>query len=581
VVGVTAGTDDGAVPASTAIDRDAELAQSQPPSTTTADQTSTSTTSTTTSSTTSTTTTSSTTSTTPTTVAGGGPATSTTTPEGTTTTEVVVQAPEIPAAVSRTDIPLGSMVLAVAVLAVVGVLVFAAVRRKDVGEGPGPAGGAGWPGEASRQSESAETPGPSVTDRHERVVTLRFLLELARALVDVGDPVDDVEETVLRVGTVNGLAGIGVVALPTALMISLPGEADVQTEVSTAGRSRLRLDQTQEIFEIVARAEFGELGPADGLVAIERARRMRPSFAPAMRLFGAALFTLGAASILRAGWADLLLAAVLGVGVGALQLVIERWPSRAGVDVRALWPLLASFAVSVVVFTATRVLSDVTAFAPIVSALLTFLPGGLLTIGVLELARGGLISGAGRLASGGLQLALLALGIVAGAQLIGVPASSIAEKSATSWGSALAWTGVAVYGVGIFLFHGGRRWSLGWMLVVLYVAYAGQVIGGAFFGGALSAFIGALAMTPFAVVGARRGWGPAMLVSFLPAFWLLVPGALGLEGVTRFIGGDGLAGFDVIVVTGSTMLGIALGVLLGRAVGSDIADRRWGVPRLR
>jgi uncharacterized membrane protein YjjP (DUF1212 family) len=483
--------------------------------------------------------------------------------------------------VSRTDIPTGSLVLAVAMLAVVGALVFAAVRRKAVGASPEPAAGPRSAGVARRRTAGTPTGEQVVTDRQERVVTLRFLVELARALVDAGDPVDDVQRTVERVGAVNGLVGIGVVAFPTALMISLPGDADVQTEVSTAGQSRLRLDQTQEIFEIVRAVERGELGAADGLTAIERARRMRPAFAPATRLFGATLFTLGVASILRAGWAELALAAVLGVGVGALQLVIERWPSRAGVDVRAFWPLLAAFLVSVAAFTAARAFPGVTAFAPIVSALVTFLPGGLLTIGVLELATGGLISGAGRLASGALQLALLAVGVVAGAQLIGIPADSIAETSASSWGSILGWTGVALYGVGIFLFHGGRRWSLGWMLVVLYVAFAGQVIGGAFFGGTLSAFFGALAMTPFAVVGARRGWGPAMLVSFLPAFWLLVPGALGLQGVTRFIGGDQLAGFDVIIVTGSTMLGIALGVLLGTAVGSNIADRRWGVPRLR
>ena len=577
------GTGGGVVPASPAGGRVSELAQGVPSSTTTVDQTSTSTTMSTTTSSATSTTASSTTLTTSTTVAGEGqaPATSTTAPEETPTTVVVVSVPEIPAAVSRTDIPLGSVVLAVAVLAVVGALVFAAVRRKAVGGRPRPAGGPRPAGEAPRRAKVAGTLERSVTGRQERVVALRFLVELARALVDVGDPVDDVQRTVERVGAVNGLDGIGVVAFPTALMISVPGEADVQTEVSTAGGSRLRLDQTQEIFEIVAAAELGELSPAEGLIAIERVRRMRPSFAPVTRLFGAALFTVGVASVLRAGWVDLVLAAVLGVGVGALQLVIERWPGHRGVDVRAFWPLLAAFVVSVAVFTATRVFPDVTAFAPIVSALVTFLPGGLLTIGVLELATGGLISGAGRLASGGLQLALLAVGVVAGAQLIGIPADSIAETSASSWGSALAWAGVALYGVGIFLFHGGRRWSLGWMLVVLYVAFAGQVIGGAFFGGTLSAFFGALAMTPFAVVGARRGWGPAMLVSFLPAFWLLVPGALGLEGVTRFIGGDRLAGFDVLIVTGSTMLGIALGVLLGTAVGSNIADRRWGVPRVR
>jgi uncharacterized membrane protein YjjB (DUF3815 family) len=111
------------------------------------------------------------------------------------------------------------------------------------------------------------------------------------------------------------------------------------------------------------------------------------------------------------------------------------------------------------------------------------------------------------------------------------------------------------------------------MIVVLYVAYAGQVVGGALFGGALSAFFGALAMTPFAMVGARQRWGPPMLVSFLPAFWLLVPGALGLVSLTRLLGGDQASGLDVLVTTGTTMVGIALGVLLGTAVTTRVLDR--------
>jgi uncharacterized membrane protein YjjB (DUF3815 family) len=98
----------------------------------------------------------------------------------------------------------------------------------------------------------------------------------------------------------------------------------------------------------------------------------------------------------------------------------------------------------------------------------------------------------------------------------------------------------------------------------LYVAYGAQVIGGVFFGGVLSAFVGAAAMTPVAVLVARCG-GPPAIVSFLPAYWLLVPGALGLVGVTTMLDGD-TTGLATLVTMTATMVGISLGVLAGLAI---------------
>ena len=43
-------------------------------------------------------------------------------------------------------------------------------------------------------------------------------------------------------------------------------------------------------------------------------------------------------------------------------------------------------------------------------------------------------------------------------------------------------------------------------------------------------------MTPVALAVARLPGGPPSQVTFLPAFWLLVPGALGLIGVTEIVG---------------------------------------------
>jgi len=53
----------------------------------------------------------------------------------------------------------------------------------------------------------------------------------------------------------------------------------------------------------------------------------------------------------------------------------------------------------------------------------------------------------------------------------------------------------------------------------------------------------------------------------MPAFWLLVPGALGLVGVTDLLHGD-TSGLNSIVATLSTMVAISLGVLAGSVVSN-------------
>ena len=136
-----------------------------------------------------------------------------------------------------------------------------------------------------------------------------------------------------------------------------------------------------------------------------------------------------------------------------------------------------------------------------------------------------------------------------------------------------------MFGVGIVMNLCARPSSLGWILLVLYVAYGSQVLGGLFFGGVLSAFVGAAAMTPVADLVARQRTGPPAIVSFTPAFWLLVPGALGLVGVAALLNGDS-TGTTTLITTVETMVAIALGVLVGRAISIIVSARegRSGPP---
>ena len=62
----------------------------------------------------------------------------------------------------------------------------------------------------------------------------------------------------------------------------------------------------------------------------------------------------------------------------------------------------------------------------------------------------------------------------------------------------------------------------------------------------------------------------------MPAFWLLVPGALGLVGVTTILDGD-TYGLRTLTTTTTTMVATALGVRVGLAfstAGRTVASRR-------
>jgi len=396
-----------------------------------------------------------------------------------------------------------------------------------------------------------------------------MLIALGEAMVDSGFAVAAAQTNLHQIARAHGVANAEIVVLPTALFITVPGAQPVETAVAAAGVAPLRLDQIDAISRLTAEAAQSGSDPDRLTAEVKRIRSAPPPFGPLARTVGYAALCAGLAMVLRGSALDIAVAMVLGVAVGSLQLYAPRLSTAS----RAVLPVLSAFAVSTAVFLLAGTDLNLGILAPLVAPLVTFLPGALLTTAAIELSTGQMLSGAGRLATGSMQLLLLALGIVAGAQLVGVPATEVVSVAPTPLGDLAAWIGVAVFGVGVVVHNCARLSSLGWILLVLYVAFGGQVIGGLFLGGTLSAFAGALAMAPVAAYVATQRGGPPTQVSFLPAFWLLVPGALGLVGVTQLIGADRVSALNSLATTAATMIAIALGVLIGLAVGDSVGGR--------
>lgn len=132
----------------------------------------------------------------------------------------------------------------------------------------------------------------------------------------------------------------------------------------------------------------------------------------------------------------------------------------------------------------------------------------------------------------------------------------------------------------IYIHNSPPRRSLPWLLIVLFAAWGGQLVGTHVIDAGLSGFVGAAVMVPVAHLVARARDAPPAHVMFLPAFWLLVPGTLGLIGVTELVGRHQQSGTENLATTLASIPSVALGVLVGTMIvhAYRLAQHRRVVP---
>ena len=289
---------------------------------------------------------------------------------------------------------------------------------------------------------------------------------------------------------------------------------------------------------------------------------MRHRFGTAGVIGGHMVLTLGLALILQPTPEALAAAAVFGALIGALKIYAHDLQT-----VGVLLPIGAATLISALAFWFAPDQTIDGSMRILIPALVTFIPGSLLTTATLDLSAGEVISGSSRLVAGTMQLVLLSFGIAVGALIAGVSLDkALTNEAKNTLGDWAPWLGVIVFGVGAFVHFSGPPRSLGWLLVVLLAAWIGQQVGGRLVSDTLGAFFGALIATPVAAWVATRPSGPPSLASFLPAFWLLVPGAVGLIGMAEFVGSNRAAGLDHFVNSLITFISIGIGVLVGNAI---------------
>ncbi|WP_411576668.1 threonine/serine ThrE exporter family protein [Streptomyces mutabilis] len=382
---------------------------------------------------------------------------------------------------------------------------------------------------------------------------LEFFHDAAVTQADAGVPSFHVTRRMQQIATVLGLPGTRVYTMPAGVLVH---HADGTTaffdaDNSTAGTGSLRMDQLQELQSLLDDVAAGRTSAEEGLERLRAMKNAPPRYSTATVLAGHALFGLGFGMLLKATWWGLVLAAGLAMIVGGVNGLASR--NRAGA---ALFPVVAAFAVTAVVdLCAPRI--GMNPSLAMIAPLASLLPAAAMTYAVIDLSAGQAISGTARLAVSVQRMVLLAFGAYAASRLI--PVAPHYTGTTLDWAP---WLGVAVFCAGSLLTESAPVRALPALILVAYTTFTVQFFatdhGGPILGGVAAGVATVIASGVFN----RLPDALPSYAGFVPVLWVVVPGALGLQGAVE-LGepGDHLNAVTEIGIAGMVIVALAVGFL--------------------
>ena len=401
---------------------------------------------------------------------------------------------------------------------------------------------------------------------------IAFLLELARRLHQYGTSAPRLEMAIDLCARRLGLQA-DVWSSPTAIIVSFADLAQGNegvaqtTQVMRLAPGDVNLARLCEADAIADRVIAGELDLRQGW------RLLRALGAPESRKARAntvASYGLSAASIaalfLHSSWADLAVAAVIGMLIGVITLGAANRPRLAA----------ASDAISAIVATAVAIL--VSAFvvplaikSVVLAALIILVPGMSLTTAVREVSSGHLVSGMARMGGATATLLKLVFGTVAATEVcaaFGIHARDFALQPLPGWTD---WPALLVAAAAFaMLFRAAwRDWPA--VIVAVIAGYLATRWGGEFSGhlpGApFGVFVGGLLVSALSNLYARQWRRPGAVIRE-PGILLLVPGSVGFRSVSFLLERDTTLGMDTALLLVTLLVSLVAGLLFGELLVS-------------
>jgi len=395
-----------------------------------------------------------------------------------------------------------------------------------------------------------------------------FLTELGKALTASGISVVDITAILERIAKGYGEKA-EILVFPTMILIKIGEEESSPMNAAVQKPGILPLNQVSEMYELIYKAEAAKITPSEGKVLLRKILSEKHCYGPVGILIGYILFSMGIGMLLQPTPVQLIVSGFLGAIIGLL-LIFGRGRTRFIL----ILPVIAAFIVSSIFLWTLKAGLIAGSAAMLLPALAYFLPGATLTTGMFELAYGEIISGASRVIYGTAILFLMLFGVLLGIQITGFQQP---EFFITNSLNALGWwapyVGVFMFTIGMYLFMSIKNKDLPWVLLIIYIAFFGQMAGNHFLGGFFGAFSGSLLMAVSGTIVERMEHQTPSFISIMPAFWILVPGSLSFMSLATLLNQNYLAALNYAIVVAMTIVAISLGLLIGAVITEPLKEK--------
>jgi uncharacterized membrane protein YjjP (DUF1212 family) len=320
------------------------------------------------------------------------------------------------------------------------------------------------------------------------------------------------------------------------------------------------LEAIADLDDLVQDVLDGALDADEARAALTRVQaappeRPWPILVAAYAIAGAAL-----TPVLGGGWREATAAAVVGLVVGALALLTRR-AVRSEPMVAPIAAVAASFCATALAQLGLDASPDLVTLA----ALVTFLPGMTLTIGMRELATEHLQSGVANTASALVQLLGLVFGVGIGRSIATSWFGDVSAVTPDPTHFGLQLLAAVAAGLAFTLTLRARYRDALVMCCATVLALGANELGETLVGAEAAVFVAALTV---GVVGGVAGsvFRRSSLVFIVPGVLMLVPGSAGFNSALQLLTDQAVSGITAGFNTFLTAMSIAYGLMVSAVV---------------
>jgi len=393
---------------------------------------------------------------------------------------------------------------------------------------------------------------------------VRFVLMLGRALHAHGHSAPRLEDILGATADRLGLHGHQFFTTPTSIMASFGPIGRQRTHMLRVEPGDVSLGKLAELEHVSVEVAQGRLSAVDGADTITRIVAAPSPYGPALTTLAFGALSGAACEFLGGGGREILVATLLGLGLGLFALAAAAH-RRLG---RVFEPL-AAFLVSGAAVGLAQLAGPLSVLIATLAGLIVLVPGLTLTTAMTELATRHLASGTARLSGAFITFLGIAFGVALGNRLgaaaFGAPPPLVDPAALPAWAGLVA---LVVAPLCFVVVLRAEPRDTPWIVLAGVLGVQGGRLGAATLGVELGTFAGAFVVALASSAYGRWRHRPAAVV-LVPGILLLVPGSVGFRSLTSLLERQAVAGIETAFSMILTAMALVAGLLIAGVIAPE------------